>query len=157
MNASKKLMKRAALFFSGVLFLLAESCSADKNNTADISIVKADNSVVTVKAEIAQTAAERERGFMNRKHIPAGTGMIFIFETDQVLSFWMKNTPVALSIAFIDSSGVIRDIFDMTPFSLAEVQSTVSVRYVLEVPKGWFSENGIKTGDTVIIPPRKNG
>ena len=75
--------------------------------------------------------------------------MIFIFEQDQILSFWMKNTPTPLSIAFIDYSGKIRDIFDMKPFSLDTIVSTVSVRYALEVPKGWFAKNNIKPGDMV--------
>lgn len=89
---------------------------------------------------------------MERKNIPAGTGMVFIFERDQILNFWMKNTPTPLSIAYIDSRGTIRDIFDMTPFSLSSVTSTVSVRYALEVPQGWFAKNGIKPGDRVSIP-----
>ena len=73
--------------------------------------------------------------------------MIFVFEKDQILSFWMKNTPHPLSIAFIDSNGKIRDIFQMTPYSLASVSSTTSVRYALEVPQGWFKKEGIKEGD----------
>ena len=89
---------------------------------------------------------------MERTHIPKGTGMLFIFEQDQILRFWMKNTPSALSIAFIDSRGTIRELFDMTPYSLANVSSTVSVRYALEVPQGWFSANGIVPGCTVSLP-----
>jgi uncharacterized membrane protein (UPF0127 family) len=77
--------------------------------------------------------------------------MLFIFDRDQMLSFWMKNTPHPLSIAFIDSQGRIRDIFDMTPYSLANINSTVNVRYALEVPQGWFLRNGIETGD-VLVP-----
>ena len=61
----------------------------------------------------------------------------------------MKNTPHPLSIAYIDSRGKIRNIYDMTPFSLASVVSTVSVRYALEVPQGWFEKVGVKVGDTV--------
>ena len=86
---------------------------------------------------------------MERKNIPDGTGMIFIFEQDQILSFWMKNTPHPLSIAYIDSKGKIRDIFDMTPYSLSSIKSTVSVRYALEVPQGWFKKNNIQTGDVI--------
>ena len=88
---------------------------------------------------------------MNRKKIPDGTGMIFIFEQDQILSFWMKNTPHPLSIAYIDSKGRIRNIFDMTPYSLSSVVSTVSVRYALEVPQGWFKNNNIQVGDTISL------
>jgi uncharacterized membrane protein (UPF0127 family) len=77
--------------------------------------------------------------------------MIFIFEQDQILSFWMKNTPHPLSIAYIDSKGKIRNIFDMTPYSLSSVVSTVSVRYALEVPQGWFKNNNIQVGDTISL------
>ena len=86
---------------------------------------------------------------MEREKIPDGTGMLFVFDRDQILSFWMKNTPHPLSIAYIDSRGKIRNIYDMTPFSLASVVSTVSVRYALEVPQGWFEKVGVKVGDTV--------
>ena len=86
---------------------------------------------------------------MYRKKIPEGTGMLFVFEQDQILSFWMKNTPTPLSIAYIDSQGKIRDIFDMKPYSLAPIQSTSSVRYALEVPQGWFKKNAITVGDSI--------
>ena len=102
-----------------------------------------------VDAEIASTQEERNFGFMERKKIPDGTGMLFIFEFDQKLSFWMKNTPTALSIAYIDRNGIIKEIFDMQPFSLEGIESSSSVRYALEVPKGWYAKNGIKPGDKI--------
>jgi uncharacterized membrane protein (UPF0127 family) len=77
--------------------------------------------------------------------------MLFIFENDQMLSFWMKNTPTPLSIAYIDYAGRIRDILDMTPYSLADINSTVSVRYALEVPQGWFDRAGISKGDLLTL------
>ena len=84
---------------------------------------------------------------MNRKEIPDGTGMIFVFKRDQKLRFWMKDTPHPLSIAFIDSAGRIREIYDMTPFSLDVIASTYSVRYALEVAQGYFERAGITVGD----------
>ena len=86
---------------------------------------------------------------MERKNIPDGTGMLFIFDREQILSFWMKNTPHPLSIAYIDSRGKIRSMYDMTPFSLTPIKSTTSVRYALEVPQCWFRANNINVGDTV--------
>lgn len=106
---------------------------------------------MSVRAEIASTPAQQSRGFMNRKNIPDGTGMLFVFDRDEKLTFWMKDTPSALSIAYIDSSGRIRDIYDMTPFSLAPVESSVSVRYALEVPQGWFDRVNIKVDDTLAL------
>lgn len=139
-------MKKTVIIF--ILCLIFLSCSsAKKLPVKNYSITKADGSTVTVAAEIADTFDTRQHGFMERKKIPDGTGMLFVFEYDQILSFWMKNTPHPLSIAYIDSKGVIRDIFDMTPYSLNSVVSTVSVRYALEVPQGWFEKTGIKAGD----------
>ena len=117
--------------------------------TRALQINTADGDSLIVNAEIAAKEPEREHGYMERRNIPDGTGMLFVFEKDQVLHFWMKNTPHPLSIAYIDSDGVIIDIFDMTPHSLSSVSSTRSVRYALEVPQGWFEKSGISTGDVV--------
>ena len=92
---------------------------------------------------------------MQRKNIPEGTGMLFVFEKEQVLNFWMKNTPTPLSIAYIDKKGIITDIHDMTPFSLASVTSTRSVCYALEVPQGWYEKNNIKAGDKLLLSSLK--
>lgn len=128
----------------------AVSC-AQKPERKTLSVRRADGETVSVRAELAVSAEERARGFMERRHIPDGTGMLFIFENDQILSFWMKNTPTPLSIAYISADGRIRDIFDMTPYSLASVESTGHVRYALEVPQGWFARAGVRTGDTLVL------
>lgn len=133
-----------------IFFCTFFSCNAQKLKTTTLQIVNSQNKKVNVVVEIAKTQVQQAQGFMNRKKIPDGTGMIFVYDVDQVLSFWMKNTPVALDIAYIDKDGIIRDIFDMTPFSQMTVKSTRSVRYALEVPKGWFDKNSIKVGDKVV-------
>lgn len=140
----------AILAFSTIITLL--SCNTKKLPVKELTIKKADGNTVSVSAEIAKTEAERNHGFMERKNIPDGTGMIFVFERDQILSFWMKNTPHPLSIAYIDSNGKIRDILNMTPFSLSSIVSSCSVRYALEVPQGWFDKNNIQPGDYVELP-----
>ena len=145
-------MKKTMLFLAANIFIFSFFSCAQKLPVQKLTVTTQKSGQFCVLAEVAKTQAQRSRGFMERKNIPAGTGMIFVFERDQILSFWMKNTPHPLSIAYIDSAGTIRDIFDMTPFSLSSVTSTVSVRYALEVPKGWFEENGIKTGDKVSLP-----
>ncbi|MEI6386951.1 MAG: DUF192 domain-containing protein [Spirochaetota bacterium] len=107
----------------------------------------------TITAELALTADQQEKGLMFRKSVPEGKGMLFPFDRDQVLTFWMKNTEAPLSIAWIASDGTIRSMADMEPFSLANVGSEYSVRYALEVGKGWFAKVGVKVGDKVEIPP----
>ena len=144
-------LKKILLFIIILISATFLFARAKKLPVKNISISKSDGTIVNVSSEIAKTESERNHGFMERKKIPDGTGMIFIFEKDQILSFWMKNTPHPLSIAYIDSNGKIRDIFDMTPFSLSPVISTVSVRYALEVPQGWYKKNGITLGDIISL------
>ncbi len=149
MIKNKKTLLLIATFLVLSSFL---SCKSKKLPVKDIKIVRQDGTEFTVAAEIAEKAEDRNHGYMERKNIPDGTGMLFVFEKDQILSFWMKNTPHPLSIAYIDSKGKIRNIYDMTPYSLSSIISTVSVRYALEVPQGWYKKNGITEGDTVLIP-----
>ena len=144
----------AAVVFVCAVFALLQplaSCSEKKLPVTALTITTRGGTEIAVRAEMARTSEERERGFMERKNIPDGTGMLFVFERDQVLSFWMKNTPSPLSIAYIDSRGIIRDIFDMTPLSVKSVTSSVSVRYALEVPQGWFGRAGISVGDALAL------
>lgn len=146
-------MRRALLLAIGCLFACAvASCKPQKLPVRQLSIRTADGKTVGIAAEMAVTDEQRQRGFMERTKIPDGTGMLFVFENDQMLRFWMKNTPHPLSIAYIDRNGVIQNMFDMTPFSLASVVSTVSVRYALEVPQGWFERAGIQVGDVLLYP-----
>ena len=146
-NKKTLLILAALLAFSPLL-----SCKSKKLPVKDIKIICQDGREFTISAEIAEKTEDRNHGFMERKNIPDGTGMLFVFERDQILSFWMKNTPHPLSIAYIDSKGKIRNIYDMTPYSLSSIVSTVSVRYALEVPQGWYKKNGITEGDAVILP-----
>jgi uncharacterized membrane protein (UPF0127 family) len=139
---------RACRFLIGAaLSLLWVSCAGAQLRTGDISIETAGGTSVPLRVEFAISQAEQEKGYMTRKTIPDGTGMVFAYKSDQVMRFWMKNTPHSLSIAFISSDGTIHDIFDMRPFSLDVVSSSGSVRYALEVPQGWFARAGIVVGD----------
>lgn len=144
-------MKKILLILSLLFSVTLLSCNQPKLPTTTLTITKADGNTVEVVAEIAKKAEDRNHGYMERKVIPDGTGMIFVFEKDQILSFWMKNTPHPLSIAYIDSKGKIRNIYDMTPFSLSSIVSTVSVRYALEVPQGWYEKNNVKEGDYITL------
>ncbi len=137
------------IILSVFLIVSSASCKSKKLPVIDITITSTDGSTHLVKAEVAEKEEDRNHGYMERKKIPDGTGMLFIFDRDQILSFWMKNTPHPLSIAYIDTKGKIRNIYDMTPFSLTPIKSTSSVRYALEVPQGWFRDNNINVGDIV--------
>jgi uncharacterized membrane protein (UPF0127 family) len=131
-----------------VLLLVFIVCAPHKL-AVDIPIERDGQDIAVVRVEIARTDEERAQGLMNRKKLSDGRGMLFVFEEDQVRSFWMKDTYIPLSIAFITWDGRIVDIKDMYPHDEISVSSNRSVRYALEVPQGWFSRAGVQTGDTV--------
>jgi uncharacterized membrane protein (UPF0127 family) len=99
--------------------------------------------------EVAKTPEERAQGLMNRKQLGKDEGMLFIFEREGYHGFWMKNTLIPLSIAFMDKEGRIVGITDMNPLTLETHDPPQPILYALEMRKGWFSANGIKAGDTV--------
>ncbi|MDR0319995.1 MAG: DUF192 domain-containing protein [Treponema sp.] len=125
------------------------SCQSQKLTVREIIIERDGQTIVVVKAEIAVTQEERNKGLMYRKTLPDGEGMFFVFDRDEVLSFWMKNTSIPLSIAFIAYDGRIVEIKNMYPQDTNSVQSGRSVRYALEAPQGWFSRAGVAIGDVV--------
>ncbi len=146
---------RAAPWRSGILgaFIIVLSlaaCGAQSTlPSVSLEIERASGGSATVRAELAVSDQEQRTGYMRRKVIPQGTGMLFVKWSDRRLNFWMKDTPHPLSIAYIDSEGRIRDILDMEPLSLATVSSSVSVRYALEVPQGDFARLGVAVGDRI--------
>jgi uncharacterized membrane protein (UPF0127 family) len=129
------------------------ACSPQKLKTTVLGIETENGAVVEITVEIARTDEERSKGLMFRKNLPDGEGMLFLFDRDQLLSFWMKNTLIPLSIAYIASDGIIVEIKDMLPHDLNSVKSSRSVRYALEAPRGWFGRVNVKPGDIVKIDP----
>jgi uncharacterized membrane protein (UPF0127 family) len=144
-----------------VLFLFAAGCTAQSRGEPGVR--QADSGKpqtglettvlriagVSVEAELARTEEQRTAGLMFRTALEDGKGMLFIFDHDEVLSFWMKNTLIPLSVAYITYDGKILEIRDMYPQDLRSIQSSRSVRYALEVPQGWFGRAGIQAGDVV--------
>jgi uncharacterized membrane protein (UPF0127 family) len=106
---------------------------------------------VTLSIEIADTAEERGIGLMNRESLPEDVGMLFDFGGDTNSGFWMRNTLIPLSIAFINSDGVILHIEDMEPMTDDLHVSPSLYRYAIEVNQGWYADNGIVVGDTVVL------
>lgn len=149
MNYSKRkklTTKRLSILITVLLALLLPSCSKSR---LEKSLVKINGTEIPV--EIAKTPQERQQGLMERKKLDKESGMLFVFEQEQRLSFWMKNTSIPLSIAYISKNGEIKEILDMKPFSEASIRSKWSVKYALEVNQGFFVEHKIKEGDTVEI------
>ncbi|MEO3691443.1 DUF192 domain-containing protein [Roseateles paludis] len=99
-----------------------------------------------IEAELALTPEQRQIGLMHRRDMPLNHGMLFVFESPQVQCFWMKNTLLPLSIAFIGDDGAVVNITDMKPLDETSHCSQKPVRFVLEMNQGWFAKKGIKAG-----------
>ncbi len=127
-------------------FLVLMGCSEEK---ALVSITVGKD---VYHIEVAVTQEEQSLGLMNRKELKSNEGMIFLYKEDRKLSFWMKNTLIPLSIAFISKDGTIKEIHHMKPESLTPVNSTHSVRYALELPLGSFERSKVGVGDKIILP-----
>jgi uncharacterized membrane protein (UPF0127 family) len=127
------------------------------SGTSDLPTVTIDASggkKVEVRVEIADGTFEQQRGLMYRTSLGVDRGMLFVYRREQPLSFWMKNTRIPLSIAYIDSKGLITDILDMKPLDdkPPHYVSSEPVQYALEVNQGFFDERGVKVGDHAELP-----
>ena len=108
----------------------------------------------SVHAEVSDTPKERAVGLMGRVSLLPDSGMLFVYPDEQSRSFWMKNTPLPLSIAFIDTAGRIVHIADMKPLTEEPVSSVHPAMYALEMNQGWFTEHGVMIGQTVAGLPK---
>lgn len=102
-----------------------------------------------VTVEVADTEEKRQRGLMHRESLPEDHGMLFVYEAERRLSFWMRDTPIPLDIAFIDRAGRIVDIQQMEPLSDDTHTSRAPALYALEMRHGWFEDHGVEVGDRV--------
>jgi len=109
----------------------------------------------TLFVDVADTPEEREKGLMFTHHLGEKDGMLFVFEEEKIPVFWMKNTPIPLSIAFIDKNFIIVDIQQMKPMEEAPHFPPKPILYALEVRRGWFRDRGIGKGERIDILPKK--
>src|SRR5471030_340339 len=136
MNAMKKLLAIAVLAL----------CSAHVYAQAALPEVALSIKGHKLMAEVAATDNSRTTGLMHRRMMPENRGMLFVFSYAQPQSFWMMNTYIPLSIAFVDEQGVIVNITDMKPLTTDPHPSTKPAKYALEMNQGWFAKRGIKAG-----------
>ncbi|MCX7679420.1 MAG: DUF192 domain-containing protein [Spirochaetes bacterium] len=133
-------------------FLWQGDLANAENKICRIGLKNAEGKTVFLDVEIADTEFRRRKGLMFRKNLPTNRGMLFIFDVDHHPSFWMKNTYLPLSVAFVDRSGVIREIRDMDPLDEKTIHSSRwPVRYAIEVNRGWFSAHNISPGCKVFF------
>lgn len=110
-----------------------------------------------IDAQVASSFAQRQTGLMHRTHMPAHEGMLFVFETLGVQCFWMKNTLLPLTAAFVADDGTIVNLADMQPLDETSHCSAKPVRYVLEMNQGWFAQKGIQAGTQLRGAPFQAG
>ena len=112
----------------------------------DLQRVKLTAGMHLISAQVAQTPEQRQTGLMHRKEMPQGEGMLFVFEQPGQQCFWMKNTLLPLTAAFVADDGTIVNLEDMKPQTTDSHCSAKPVRYVLEMNQGWFAKKGLKAG-----------
>ena len=141
-----------------VAALMALACSAElaaQEAAQSLPSIRLNAGMHIIKAELAQTPEQRSIGLMHRKAMPTNDGMLFVFEQPAPQCFWMKNTLLPLSIAFIDDDGTVASIEEMPAGSLASHCARQPVRYALEMNQGWFAKRGIKPGARLSGKPFK--
>jgi uncharacterized membrane protein (UPF0127 family) len=135
-----------------IALLLAASSLAPAAETAqpELPTTTLRIGATSLRAEVADDDPERSSGLMFREALGTDSGMLFVMPTIAPAAFWMKNTLIPLSIAFVDETGTILEIHDMKPQSEKIVKSAFpNIAYAIEVPQGWFTKKNIWPGDRV--------
>jgi uncharacterized membrane protein (UPF0127 family) len=135
-----------------LVWLLATASYAQDAPQVSLERIGLQAGMHRIDAQVAQTPSEREIGLMLRKAMPQHEGMLFVFPQPAVQCFWMKNTLLPLSAAFIADDGTIVNIADMQPMTTDSHCSAKPVRFVLEMNKGWFDRVGYKAGSKLAGP-----
>ena len=150
-----RVMNRAA-FFS--LFLMVGGVLAQETAQVALPAITLSVGGKAVTAEVADEPQERVTGLMFRKNLAPDSGMLFVMPEPEHAAFWMKNTTLPLSVAYINQSGMILEIHDLQPLDEKPVPSAFSnIAYALEMEQGWFARNRILAGDRIKGLPALTG
>jgi uncharacterized membrane protein (UPF0127 family) len=136
--------KTAALFLAACL--TSAAVLAQDAPQMNLPRVKLSAGMHQIDSQVAATPEQRSIGLMWRKEMPQHEGMLFVFEQPSKQCFWMKNTLLPLTAAFVDDDGTIVNLADMKPQTLDSHCSDKPVRFVLEMNQGWFAKKNIKAG-----------
>ncbi|NYT66021.1 DUF192 domain-containing protein [Alcaligenaceae bacterium] len=154
MNKFYRLKGLLAPVFLSIASLLPSSVVAQ---AMLLPVTELKISQYAVQAEVAATDASRSFGLMHRQSLLPNHGMLFVFDSPAGHCFWMKNTPLPLSIAFIAPDGRILNIADMQPYSEQSHCPTAAALYALEMQQGWFRDRKIQAGEQITgLPKRLN-
>ena len=139
-------MKYIALALIGLFSLLTSPVYAQTGPQLNLQRIKITAGMHLIDAQVAGTPEQRATGLMLRKEMPTSEGMLFVFERPESQCFWMKNTLLPLTAAFVADDGTIVNLADMKPQTTDAHCSDKPVRFVLEMNQGWFEKRGIKAG-----------
>ena len=134
-------------FIPGAVLLGGLSCHQKFNS--ELPVIELSLNGRRIVAEVANTIPTLSAGLMFRTEMGENNGMLFVFKDSEKRAFWMKNTLIPLSIAFIDAKGKIENIAEMPPKTERLFYSDGPARFALEMNAGWFGKNGLKSGDFV--------
>ena len=150
------LAAHAAATAIAIAFAAACGGAAAQPAPQSLPTVRLNAGIHNIQAELAQTPEERSVGLMHRPSMAAPHGMLFAFEQPATQCFWMKNTLLPLSIAFLADDGTVVNIADMQPQTTESHCSAQPVRYALEMNQGWFAKRGVKSGSKLTGAPFGN-
>lgn len=132
---------------------LVQPVAAQESPQLNLPRVKLSAGMHQIDAQVAQTPAQRQVGLMHRRDMPQHEGMLFVFEQPATQCFWMKNTLLPLTAAFIADDGTIVNLADMKPQTEDSHCSAKPVRFVLEMNQGWFGKKNLKAGSRLAGAP----
>jgi len=139
-------MKRITHALAALALSAAFGSAAAQAPQMDLPRVALSAGMHRIDAQVARTPDQRSVGLMFRREMPQHEGMLFVFEYPSQQCFWMQNTYLPLTAAFIADDGTIVNLADMKPRTTDSHCSTKPVRYVLEMNQGWFAKKGITAG-----------
>jgi len=139
-------MKTTAIGLLGLIALIGNMAAAQNTPQMELPRIKLSAGIHLIDTQVAASPEQRSTGLMFRKDMPQSEGMLFVFEEASQQCFWMKNTLLPLTAAFVADDGKIVNLADMQPQTTESHCSTQPVRYVLEMNQGWFRKKGIKAG-----------
>ncbi len=146
-------MKSFGSYLFTLFLVMTGSALAQDAPQTNLPRVKLSAGMHLIDAQVAQTSDQRTIGLMFRKDMPQHEGMLFVFEQPSGLCFWMKNTLLPLTAAFVADDGTIVNLADMKPQTTDSHCALKPVRYVLEMNQGWFAKRGFKAGSKLGGPP----
>ena len=145
-QSAKSVAKPITIAILLFVTLLPHVTLAQDAAQTDLPRVRLTAGIHQINVQLAQTPEQRSVGLMFRKEMPQSEGMLFVFEQPTQQCFWMKNTLLPLTAAFVADDGTIVNLADMKPQTTDSHCSAKPVRYVLEMNQGWFGKKGIKAG-----------